>query len=152
MQRLPSSVHLNCKIYTKPTELSEVWCVCVAGPSAAVCVGGCLHPLERVISLSWRVFTAVERIRSRERERREKGGRDDCAGWKEEGETHKKRALASTLQHLFVVCSWHSSGVPRAYSDYKWRNKWTLALHHKWPFEKEKRRGSLKRRERRMLG
>ena len=44
-------------------------CVCVlAGPSAAVCVGGCLHPLERVISLSWRVFTAVERIRSRERE------------------------------------------------------------------------------------
>lgn len=73
----------------------------LAGPSTGVCVGGCLHPLERVISLSWKVFTAVKRIKSRGRERR----RDYWVSWEEEGENRKKSTLASALQHLFAVCS-----------------------------------------------
>lgn len=114
MQSLLGSLRLD-----KPGNLRLcvcVLCVCfvcvLAGPSAAVCVGGCLHPLERVISLSWRVFTAVERIRSREGGRQRERRRDYWACWKEEGGSLKKRELASTLQHLFVVCSWHSSRVP----------------------------------------
>lgn len=85
----------------------------LVGPSVSVWVGGWLHPLERVISPSWEVFTAVKRIRSRERERREREverllGRLD--GWMEEN--HRKNALASTLQHLLVVCSGDSSLLP----------------------------------------
>lgn len=55
-------------MYMKP-KLSQVTLVCVcvcvrARPSTVVC-GWFLHPLERVISPSWRVFTAVQRISSR---------------------------------------------------------------------------------------
>lgn len=80
--------------------------VCVlAGPSATVCVGGCLHPLERVISLSWRVFMAVERIRSRGG--RETGREEERLLGRLDGgrRSSQKTVLASTLQHLFVVCS-----------------------------------------------
>lgn len=68
-------------------------CVFCCGPSTAGCVGGCLHPLERVTSRSWRVFTAVERIRSRERDggggRRGGGEITGPSGRRKEGGTKR---------------------------------------------------------------
>lgn len=72
--------------------------VCVDGTLSRVCVGGCLHPLQRVTSPPWKVFTAMKWIRR-------EGRGDYWPSWEKDG----KRALAFTPQHCSVVCCRPSS-------------------------------------------